>query len=176
MSVKGILLPCGRRQSGFTLIEVLVAIVVFSVGLIGLGATMALSIRSNNVAAQRTQAVFLAESLGDMMRGNDQGVWALAYDGDYPVAAAVANCDAGCTFGQIAQRDRQVWSQMLQRTLPNGSAVVACALVNASRPAVGVRRPPDGLCTLTLTWSENVDIEGEASGVRDQSFAWVINP
>lgn len=167
---------CHRQQSGFTLIEVLVAVVVFSIGLVGLGATMALSIRTTNVAAQRTQAVFLAESLANMMRANDRGVWAGAYNGGYPVGAGAATCDAGCDGAQLATRDQQVWSRMLERTLANGRANVACALNAASAPAFNVRRMPDGLCTITMTWSENVDAEGTATGVRDQSFAWVINP
>ena len=162
-------------QRGFTLIEVMVAIVVFSIGLIGIGATMALSIRSTNVASQRTQAVFLAESLGDMMRANDQAVWALAYDGDYPVTGAPVNCNLGCDFNQIAQRDRQSWSNLLQQTLANGRARVDCAMAAGSRPPLGIRRPADGLCTLRLTWTEGVD-STDVSGTRDQSFAWVINP
>jgi hypothetical protein len=32
------------------------------------------------------------------------------------------------------------------------------------------------LCTVTLTWTENVDVDGDADGVRNQSFAWVVNP
>lgn len=164
-----------RPQRGFTLVEVLVALLVFSIGLIGLGASMTLAIRSNNVAGQRTQAVFLAESLMDMMRANDQGVWAALYQGDYPVGGA-ADCASGCDFNQVALRDQVEWSQMLQRSLPNGRANVDCGLNMLSAPAAGTRRPPDGLCTITLTWSENVDVEGDADGVRDQSFAWVMNP
>jgi type IV pilus assembly protein PilV len=164
-----------RAQGGFTLIEVLVAILIFSIGLIGLGATMALSIRSNNVAGYRTQAVFLAESLVDMMRANDEAVWALDYDGNYPVTGT-ANCDFGCNFTQLAQRDQVEWSQLLQQMLPNGAASVQCALNGASIPRVGTRRMPDGLCTVTLTWTENVDVDGDADGVRNQSFAWVVNP
>lgn len=164
-----------RRARGFTLVEVLVALLVFSIGLIGLGASMTLAIRSNNVAGQRTQAVFLAESLMDMMRANDQGVWAALYDGDYPVGGAT-NCNSGCNFNELAQRDRAEWSLMLQRSLPNGRANVNCVLDAASAPSGQTRRMPDGLCTVSLTWSESVDVEGDPDGIRDQSFAWVVNP
>ncbi len=168
-------LSSGSRQRGFTLVEVLVAIVVFSIGLIGLGATMAISIRSNNVAAQRTQAIFLAETLGDMMRANGDGVWANAYDGGYP-NGATGDCTANCTVAQIAERDQRLWSEMLQRTLPNASARVECTLVAASRPRPGIIRPPDGLCRVGLTWTENVDADLTADGVRDQTFSWTFNP
>ncbi|MCB1636286.1 MAG: type IV pilus modification protein PilV [Xanthomonadales bacterium] len=179
MSVKrtdhGVRLTAGRRQSGFTLIELMVAVVIFSIGLIGLGATMALSIRSNNTAVQRTQAIFLAEALADMMRANDRGMWALAYDGAYPTGGS-ANCDAGCTFQQIAVRDQDLWSQMLQQTLPGAAAQVQCAMNGGRTPGVGIRRPPSGLCTITMSWSENVDAEGQASGLNQQTFAWAFNP
>jgi type IV pilus assembly protein PilV len=169
-------LPSGTGQRAFTLVEVLVAIVVFSIGLIGLGATMAISIRSNNVAAQRTQAIFLAETLGDMMRANGQAVWANAYDGSYP-NGATGTCAANCTPAQLAERDQRLWSEMLQRTLPTASAQVQCTLVAASRPTrPDIIRPPDGLCRIGLTWTENVDADLTTDGVRDQTFSWTFNP
>jgi len=58
------------RQSGFTLLEVLVAILVLSIGLLGLAGLMASSIRNNHSAYQRTQATWLAYDMIDRMRVN----------------------------------------------------------------------------------------------------------
>jgi len=58
------------RQSGFTLLEVLVAIVVLSFGLLGVVGLQAASLQANREARSQSAAVRLARELGDLMRGN----------------------------------------------------------------------------------------------------------
>ena len=88
-----------RRARGFTLIEVLTAIVVLSVGLLGLGLLLGTSVRSNHNGMLHTQATFAAETMLDRMRANIPGVWGNAYDGTWDAATAppgVACTAAGC--------------------------------------------------------------------------------
>ncbi len=66
-----------RHQEGATLIEVLIAIVVLSIGLLGLAGLQATSVQSNHSAYQRSQATLLGYDLADRMRaqphrGTDQ--------------------------------------------------------------------------------------------------------
>ena len=77
-----------RRARGFTLIEVLTAIVVLSVGLLGLGLLLGTSVRSNHNGMLHTQATFAAETMLDRMRANIPGVWGNAYDGTWDAATA----------------------------------------------------------------------------------------
>ena len=58
------------RDGGFTLIEVLVAIVVLSFGVLGVVGLQAASLQANKEARYQSSAVRLARELGDMMRGN----------------------------------------------------------------------------------------------------------
>ena len=58
------------KSHGFTLIEILVAIVVLSFGLLGMVGIQAMAIKSNNDAKQQSVAVQMATELSDMMRGN----------------------------------------------------------------------------------------------------------
>ena len=58
------------RQSGFSLLEVLIAIVVTSIGLLGLAAMQATGLRNNHSAYHRSQATVLAYDIADRMRSN----------------------------------------------------------------------------------------------------------
>jgi type IV pilus assembly protein PilV len=58
------------RNAGFTLLEVLVAIVVLSFGLLGVVGLQAASLQANKEARNQSSAVRLARELGDLMRGN----------------------------------------------------------------------------------------------------------
>ncbi len=58
-----------RHSRGFTLIEALVALVVLSIGLLGIAALYLDSLRAGRTAIYRTQAVNLAADLADRLRG-----------------------------------------------------------------------------------------------------------
>ena len=58
------------RRNGFTLLEVMIALLVFSLGLLGMAGLLAVSVRTNHGAYLRTQATFLAQSMADRMRAN----------------------------------------------------------------------------------------------------------
>jgi type IV pilus assembly protein PilV len=59
-----------RRETGFSLLEVLVAIVVLSFGVLGVVGLQAASLQANKEARNQSAAVRLGRELGDMMRGN----------------------------------------------------------------------------------------------------------
>ena len=58
------------KQCGFTLLEVLVAILIFAIGLLGLASLQTVSQRSNHSAYLRSQAVIQAYDIADRMRAN----------------------------------------------------------------------------------------------------------
>ena len=128
----------GKGIAGFTLLEVLVAVVVLSVGLLGLASLQVNGLRFNHSAYMRTQATLLAEELADRMRANRPGFIANNYDN--PAGALVAACrtPVGCTALQMAQNDVAEWQQSLAALLPNGQGVVcrdAVPIEAASTPA-----------------------------------------
>jgi type IV pilus assembly protein PilV len=59
-----------RQNSGFTLVEVLVSIVVLSFGLLGMVGLQAASLQANRDARLQSNAIVLARELAEMMRGN----------------------------------------------------------------------------------------------------------
>lgn len=167
-----------RSERGFSLLEVMISVIIFSIGLIGVASLLMVSVRTNHSAYLRTQAGFLAETMADRMRANTAALWVNAYnDADYPVSGTVSDCSSGCSAADIATRDKIMWSNQLTEFLPAASASIACSrnsAVNVPAAAQANRAPYDGLCTMTLEWSETSLDKG--SDAAKQTFAWVFQP
>ena len=104
-----------KKQNGFTLIEVLVAIVLLGIGLLGVAGLQIASLQTNQGAFNRSQASFLVADIADRMRLNPEGVAADAYKGiDTNNAASIAadpGCiDSGCSGEQLAIQDIREWA------------------------------------------------------------------
>lgn len=173
-----------NRLRGFTLLEVLIAVLVFSLGLLGVAGLMVLSVRTNHSAYLRTQASFLAESMADRMRGDVGRI--PGYNGDYPTSSGSGDDDpcaaAPCSPDAMVARNRQVWSQQLTTLLPNATASINCTGAPlGSGPQVGAA-PFNGLCTMIINWTEadlnRPDNEDPSSPEEPatQTFAWVFQP
>ncbi len=170
------------RGRGFSLVEVLVAVLVFSLGLLGLAGLLVLATQSSHASYLRTQVGFLAEQMANRMRANPQGVWAGNYDSAaYPIGGTPAACDsaAGCSPLQVAQRDQLVWSRQLRQFLPAGaSASIRCAqpigLPTVSVAQFAYRPPFSGFCSMRVTWVEASLLRGGAAAA--QTFAWTFQP
>jgi type IV pilus assembly protein PilV len=165
---------------GFTLLEVLIAVLVFSIGLLGVAGMVLASMRGVHTAQLHTQATLQAQWIGDAMRANPGAVMA----GDYNMTApsvVSANCNVGCNPQRAAVYDMQRWGAQLARVLPAGQGTVICD-VTASPLREGERAFPVGLCTITLTWSESDETQDASANVaagtarKAQRMVWVINP
>jgi type IV pilus assembly protein PilV len=170
-----------NRSNGFTLLEVLIALMVFSLGLLGMAGLLIVSVKTTHSAYLRTQASFLAQSMADRMRANTPRVWTGDYDTDYPSGDSDP-CDAGaaCTRANVATRDKAIWSTQLTDLLPNATASIACTpsgtvTITADEAANGA--PYTGLCNVSITWVEaNIDRNATDEAPVNQTFAWVFQP
>jgi type IV pilus assembly protein PilV len=142
-------------QKGFTLLEVLIALLVLSIGLLGIGKLMMLSARANDSAYMRTQATALGYSILDAMRSNRQAALVQAYDtgmGAFPGAAAgCGTVAAPCNPGQQAQNDLNLWGTRLAGALPAGQGSIAT--VTAQDTQTGANNLT---ATVTVQWSDKV--------------------
>ncbi|HEV2623184.1 MAG TPA: type IV pilus modification protein PilV [Frateuria sp.] len=171
--------PCYQR--GVSLIEVLVAVLIFSVGMIGMAGLLVMATRSNHTAYQRTQVTFLAGAMADRMRANPVGVWNGSYNGAYPVTGNIDCQTSACSPLLLAQRDRQLWSSMLTTLLPNAGAAISCQEANTLSYTVSAdqinRRPPyGGHCALTITWNERKAGDTANRDTAAQTYAWEFQP
>ena len=144
-------------HSGFTLVEVMVSLVVLSIGLLGVGKLVLFSARANDSAYLRSQATALAYSIMDAMRANRQ----TALAGNYDIAAASAAANPGVTCDDaakcpaatvLAQFDLYQWKTKLTAALgPTGDGRVTTA---------AVADPLNGTVSVTATvivqWNDTV--------------------
>ncbi|HED19244.1 MAG TPA: type IV pilus modification protein PilV [Gammaproteobacteria bacterium] len=112
------------RQSGFTLIEVLVAMFVLSIGLLGLASLQVTALRNDQSAFMRSQATILAYDLADRMRANSAAVTSGFYDPANAATTAACNTTAGCSTQQMAEMDLQEWLGGITTYLPSGQGWV----------------------------------------------------
>lgn len=171
------------HQRGASLVEVMMSVLVFSVGLIGLAGLMVMATHSNHSAYLRTQVTFLAGNMANRMSANPVGVWEGGYNsGAYPVARSQTDCGAavGCNAVALAAYDQSVWSSQLVTFLPNPSATIQCGGVSSAghNPSseLNSRPPYGGTCDMTISWTEQgLGDEHHRANVK-QTFAWAFQP
>ena len=115
---------------GFTLLEVMIALVIFSIGLLGLAGLQARGLQSNSAAHYRTVAAILAYDMADRLRSNPTGVSNGAYNAltVAPGAAPAPNCvTAACTPDEQAAYDYYEWTTQAANQLPSGHGTVTGA-------------------------------------------------
>lgn len=110
-----------KSAGGFTLVEVLIALIILSVGMLGIAGLYVHSMQAGRTSLFRHHAVTLAGDVADRIRANPRAAAA------YALAGANNNCVAGgidCTPAQMAANDIYLWDQQATDTLPNGTVTV----------------------------------------------------
>lgn len=120
-----------QMYSGFSLLEVLVTLVVLSLGILGVSGLQSTGMKNSYSAMLRAQAAQYAYDMTDRMRVNRAAAVAGGYD--------LAMGDAIPTGVTLPDRDRAGWLTQLQ-SLPEGDGAI---VVNAA-----------GVATVTVQWSE----------------------
>jgi type IV pilus assembly protein PilV len=142
-----------RPAQGFTLLEVLIALVVLSVGLLGLSGLQTTSLRNNHSAFLRSQATIVAHDVIDRMRANKGA----AENGDYSIAYGVdpssTSCSSNCSTQAIAQMDVAEWRAYVGR-LPGGEGAIA---YNAT----------SDIATVSVRWNDARDVGGKLEFVTE---------
>ena len=142
--------PVPAAQHGATLIEVLVAIVVLSIGLLGLAGLQMTALQSNHSAYMRSQASVLAADLSDRIR---------AVCGEDPLATAAA------AYADNSAGDRALWDADLVRAL--GAGAQGNLVINGQA------------ATVTIQWNDkrgDIKASGAASTPRTESFPYQTEP
>lgn len=142
------------NSAGFTLIEVLVAVVVLSIGLLGLAGLQTFNVRSVGSAYQYTQAIYLANNIADRMRANNNGVsntgGNIGYDNlVVTTTPGGSNCFAGgcASPTAVATADSIEWYNEIAAQLPSGAGMVQ---VNDTGVRVGANDP----FRITVMWDD----------------------
>ena len=143
-----------KKQKGFSLVEVLIALVIMSVGMLGIAGLYVQSMQAGRTSMFRHHAVNLAGDVADRIRANPTAGAAYAH-----VAAATGtnnNCVAmatDCNAADMAANDIFIWQQEADDILPDGAVeVVFTAAVAANPPTYQI----------TVTWDEPNPLGGNA--------------
>ena len=113
------------KNHGFTLLEVMIALVIFSFGLLALAALMAKGLQYNTSALHRSYASSQAYDIADRMRANRLGIDAGNYDSVSGAGTDPGCISSGCTPAQMAQYDGWAWNSVNATVLPSGSGTIA---------------------------------------------------
>ena len=137
-----------HRGLGFTLVEVLIALVVLSIGMLGIAALYLDTLQASRGALLRTQAVALASDLGDRIVANRN-------------PADAYNCGGDCASGEggnaIAIADINGWLAAIADQLPGGTGAVRYVAPGANAPAQYM---------VTVGWTDASDATASSYDLR----------
>jgi type IV pilus assembly protein PilV len=139
-----------RCMRGVSIVEVLVALVIISVGMLGIAGLYLSSLQASRSANLRMHAVNLATDMADHVRANKRGL--ANYKATATQTGTAHDCaTVTCSPKDIAENDIYVWKQAISAALPanaNGT------LTYTDVPVTDPKRPPPDICEIQITWRE----------------------
>lgn len=147
------------RQHGASLIEVLVAVLLLSFGLLALGAMLSFAVQAPKLSAYRATAATLAASHVERMRANPEGFAqdlysAALHDASWSFSEiALSDCAyPNCTTASLATMDEMATRRAVRRELPAGDMVMWCSTPADPTVAVACSKTTQG--NLWIVWQE----------------------
>lgn len=141
-----------RHSRGATLIEVLVAVLILSLGLLGMAALQARAVQGNVSSGQRAQAVMLSHYVIDVMRVDRES----AKGGSYNTGSNFI-CDPEAFSGaSLAETSRKAWLQAVKQNMGRADDNTTCAHIVCDA---------DYACTIQIRWDDSL-----SGGLADQTL------
>jgi type IV pilus assembly protein PilV len=171
---------------GFTLLEILVALIVTAFGLLGLAKMQALAVSSTKESGSRSLIALQAGSLAGAMYANE-AFWAQGLaSSSFTIASGVVTdtklggsvtdftgCTSLCTATNMAKNDVQVWALGMYQQFPTSKTTVFCKASSTTAPVT---------CQIYITWDEKQistqsnTATGSAKQLTTQTYSLFVNP
>lgn len=168
------------KSRGFSLVEVLVALVVVSIGLLGLAKMQSVALASTTVSGTRSIVAIEAASLAAMMHANPD-YWqnnlvpqttTISYNNN-PFSGAIVCMIGGagagtnaCTPTQMAQYDLDQWAIAVKKLLPVFTSTITCKLVTTAPGNSSIS------CVIQVQWPENaVAMDANQSNIANLNLS-----
>lgn len=153
------------KQQGYGLIEVMVALFVLSIGLLGVAGLQLQGIRGGYTATLRTQAVMQTVEIIERMRANppavNDGRDAVIYNslvsdlgqnhGCEKIGTTASNL---CTAQQMAEHDIWAWKQNLDEVFPNMTPTASIVGIGFVPDDPKMNKPTTTNFVVTINWIE----------------------
>lgn len=163
----------GNLERGFTLIEILVAMLILSIGLLGIASMQVQGMRNNQSAYLKSQASLLAYDIADRIRMNRTRALAGDYTpfdtkGQIPADPGCMDSANGCSAANHANSDLAEWSSRINGTV-SGISMLPDAQGLISVDAANV-------FTVSVNWQETQwDEDSNTNALANQSFTVTFN-
>jgi type IV pilus assembly protein PilV len=130
-----------RKQSGASLIEVLVSVLILSFGLLGMAALQTRALQGNQSSVQRSQAIMLNQYMMDAMRVDRENAKGSLYNTDY-----VCGPDGISGSDTLAKNNMRHWLDNIERGLGVPEDTTSCGAISCSASYV---------CTVKIKWDDS---------------------
>ena len=145
-----------RTQRGASLIEVLIAVLIMGIGLLGIAAMQTTALRNSQSSLERSQAVIQSYTIFEAMRSNR----ADALGGAYNTAGWICAAPTGTSH---AARDSIAWINSMKETMGVAGDTTTCGNIACVAAT--------GICTVGIQWDDSRAVDAGASGVEAGSSA-----
>jgi len=173
-----------KAQRGFSMVEALVTVLIFAIGLLGVIGLQTLALSSSTISSQRNDATVLALDMADRMRANlgaVNGGVGTGYDAAAPasnacraVYADATAAAASCTSDELAADDLYDWTAQIQQSLPSGAGAVCIdSTPNDGAPGAPGCDGAGNAFAIKVWWTQKATQNVGATVLR---FAMVVQP
>lgn len=141
-----------QQQRGITLIEILVTVIILSIGFLGLASVQLAGTKNVTNSQNRTLATLYAYDMVERMRANIAGIDNSSYHDSSTKTATDPNCTT-CSFSDQAAKDVFEWKQLIEASPINGGLPGGLGTIEFDANGAGV---DDDVYIILVTWSESV--------------------
>lgn len=151
-----------RKQMGVTLLEVLIAILILSFGLLGMLGLITNGLKITGSSNYRNIAAQKLTEMADMINTNPALITSYAP----PTSTLTSNCltTAGCTTAQLPNMDYRLWLSNLAKILPSGTGTVCLDATPSDGNSANFACSGTGRPTVKICWNENNRIATSGGG------------
>ena len=142
-----------QRQDGVGLIEILIAVLVLSIGFLGMAALQTKALSNNNSAMARTQATIASYSILDAMRADR----ANALGGNYNTTVTTGGGNCPAAGNTLASAQLNIWCTGSGGASPDGLAALGDGATGE------ISCDGNGICEITVTFDDDKATGGDSS-------------
>ena len=137
------------RQRGFSLVEVMVALAILSVGALGMAGLQTVTVRINNTALVESQAATLAQDLMERVRANPDGDYSSTFETTASTLTSCSGTNSNCNTTAMANYDLMAW----QCALGTASSVCGASGIEGQLPnGAGSVTVAGNIYTISIRW------------------------